>query len=577
MIQTFDPNFKDFAKVEVERPDKDEIIKAVNALDEKLVNAASGEEAVASVKAFFKLSDDVRTAFALIYIRHTIDTNDQRYADLNDLVDEISPSITEAMNQFNNDFYESKYREDLEKAFGKLYFEMVKLSLKTFSPEIVPDLVRENQLVSEYVKLVSSGLIDFRGEKLSISQMGKYTSSLDRETRAEASAKVWAFYAENDEKIGEIYSEMIRVRTEIAKKLNYDNFLQLAYDRMGRLDWTPADAEEYRAKILKYIVPLSQEILTAQKDRLGYKEDTKFYDYAIFYKSGNPTPKGTPEELIAAARKMYAEMNPTVSHYFDFMVDHNCMDLLAKKGKAGGGYMEYIPGLKTSYIFSNFNGTSGDVDVLTHEFGHSLQGFLGAETTEVPDYRCPGMECAEMHSMSMEYLTYNWMDYFFKEDTDKYRYQHLCDAITFIPYGCIVDAFQAYIYTHPNMTHAERKAYWRSLERTYLPHKNYEGNAFLESGGFWMRQHHIFELPLYYLDYTIAQVVSLEFFAESRENFDKTLEKYLNFDKLGGKLPFRELLKASGIGNPMDGDVLKNVAEETMDYLKQFNPSSLDR
>jgi len=576
-MQHFTSDFRYLEDVEVETPDKDDIIKTVNALDDRLVHAKTGEEAVQAVKDYFVVSDDIQTIFALIYIRHSINVNDEKYKKLNELTDEIGPEISEAMNRFDRHFYDSSFRSDLVKAFGSLIFEETALSLKTFSSEIIPDLVEENKEVSEYVNLISSALIDFRGEKLSIPQMGKYTTSLDRKTRAEASEKVWAFYAQNDEKIGSIYDRMIKTRTKIAQKLGYKNYVQLGYDRMGRLDWTPEDAKVYREKILKYIVPLSEKIFADQKDRLGYGEDTHYYDYVIFYKSGNPKPKGNPEDLVNDAKEMYSELSPVASHYFNFMVDHHCMDLVAKPGKSGGGYMEYIAGLKTSFIFANFNGTSGDVDVLTHEFGHSLQGFLGAEETDVPAYRTPGMECAEMHSMSMEFLTYPWMKLFFKEDDAKYRYQHLCDAITFIPYGCIIDAFQTYAYEHPELTHRERKAYWRELEKTYLPHRIYNDNAFLESGGYWERQHHVFENPLYYLDYTIAQVVALEFFNESRKDHKAAFDKYLAFDRRGGKYPFRTLLKESHIANPMDDDTLKDVADEIMDYLATFDSKALDK
>lgn len=576
-MQHFNAKFDQLKDIELEPIDKDDIIKGYNELDEELKNAKDGAEAVKVVRKYFDYEDDLSTIISLVNFRHTIDTRDEKYTALQDLLDEILPTIQVASQQFANDLYDSKYRKELVEAFGELYFDQVKLSMKTFKPEIVDDLIEENKESSAYVNLISSASIEFNGEHYSLSQMGKFTTSLDRETRLAASKKVWAFYEENDAKIGEIYDSMVKTRTKIAKKLGYENFVQLGYDRMGRLDWFPEDAKVYREKILKYIVPLSESIFAAQKERLGYGEDTRSSDYAIFYKTGNPTPKGTPDDLVHAAQQMYKELDATASKYFDFMVDHGCMDLVAKAGKAGGGYMDYVAGLKTSIIFSNFNGTSGDVDVLTHEFGHALQGFLGAEETDVPAYRTPGMECAEMHSMSMEYLTYPWMNLFFKEDTDKYLYQHLCDAITFIPYGCIIDAFQTYAYEHPELTHEERKAYWRQLEKTYLPHKTYQDNAFLEGGAFWERQHHVFENPLYYLDYTIAQVVSLEFFSESVKDHKKAFEKYIAFDRLGGKYPFRKLLEKAGIANPFDGDTLKNVAEDVMSYLSKFNPNELDK
>lgn len=575
-MQHFEKTFDQLNDVVLQPIDKDDIISGYKKIKERLENATSASETISVIRDFFSYEDDLSTIISLVNYRHTINTLDEEYTKLQDLLDVILPSIQEASQEISHLIYNNKYREDLENEFGKLYFDQIAVSLKTFSSEIVDDLIKENQEQSKYVNLISSAKIEFNGNTYSIPQMGKFTSSMDRDTRLKAFSKVMEFYAIHDEEIGQIYSDMIKTRTKIAKKLGYENFVQLGYDRMSRLDWNPSDAKIYREKILKYIVPLAEKISSDQKDRLGYKDDMRFADYAIFYKTGNPTPKGSPEELIEQARKMYSEMNPIASKYFNFMVDHGCMDLVSKPGKAGGGYMDYLPGLNTALIFSNFNGTSGDVDVLTHEFGHSLQGFLGASETDVPSYRTPGMECAEMHSMSMEYLTYPWMKYFFKEDTDKYLYQHLCDAITFIPYGCIVDAFQTYCYENPDMTHEERKTYWRYLEKEYIPHREYSDNAFLASGGYWERQHHIFENPLYYLDYTIAQVVSLEFFEESLVDHKKAFEKYLAFDKLGGKYPFRKLLKEANIRNPFDGDTLKEVTESIMKYLDSFNLKEID-
>lgn len=575
-MQHFNPEFRYLEDVELETPDKEDILLQANAIDKKLKEAKTAQEAISSVREYFTFQDDIHTMASLIYIRHTIDTRDKRYDELNNLLNEISPEIDEATNQIDHDILNSPLRKELEERFSDLLFRQMELSNKTFSSEIIPDLVEENRLSTEYVNLISSAMIEFHGKSYSIPQMGKFTTSMDREERKEASQLVWKFYADNDERIGDIYDRMIKVRTRIARKLGYKDFVQLGYDRMGRLDWNEEDARIYKEKILKYIVPLSESIKKDQRERLGYKDDHRYYDDVIFYKSGNPKPKGDIDHLVNAAKEMYSELDPVASRYFDFMVEHHCMDLAAKPGKAGGGYMDYIPGLKTAFIFSNSNGTSADVDTLTHEFGHALQGFLGGKE-EVPNYRSPGMECCEMHSMSMEFLTYPWMELFFQEDADKYRYQHLADAITFIPYGAIVDQFQTYCYKNPDLTHKERKAYWRELEKEYLPSKDYTGNDFLESGGYWMRQHHIFENPLYYLDYTIAQIVALEFFRDSRTDRKKALEKYLAFDRLAGKYPFRTLLEKADIENPMDGNTLKEVSQDVMEYLSQFDSRSLER
>lgn len=576
MKKYFDPNFGYLEDVVLPKIDKDEICGELTSLDEKLVQSTDVTKAAEAIDDFFAYEDQVSTAFSLVYIRHTIDTRNEEYSKLFDYLNEIMPAIQERADSFRKHLLNSPLRMELEEKYGKLLFDEMALSAKTFSPAIMDDLVEENKLSSEYVRLTGSAEVEYRGEKMSLSQLGRYTSDRDRETRKEASALVTGFYADHEKEIGEIYDKMVHVRTRIAQKLGYENFLPLGYARMGRLDWDSKDADDYREKIKKYIVPLSNRIYAEQKERLGFGKDTRFYDYNVFYKSGNATPKGTPDELIAAAKEMYRQMSPIASEKFDFMVEHHCMDILAKPGKAGGGYMDYLPALKTSFIFSNFNGTSGDVDVLTHEFGHSLQGFLGGEE-KIPAYRNPGMECCEMHSMSMEFLTYPYMSLFFKEDTDKYLYEHLASAITFIPYGCIVDAFQTYCYRHPDITPDERMTYWRSLEKEYLPHRQYPDNAFLEKGGYWMRQGHIFENPLYYLDYTIAQIVSLEFFLDSLEDPKKAFDKYLAFCKLGGKYSFRKLLKVANIANPMDGDTLKNVSEKIVKYLDRFDLKKIDR
>lgn len=577
MIQHFDQNFSNLDDVEIDSIDKDSIISELDAVKNRILSANSKEETISAIRDYFKISDDLQTIIALVYIRHSKNTIDEKYVKLNDYLDENLPLISQADNQVSKAIFSSPFKEQLKNELGSLFFDQIQLSMKTFSDEIVDDLVEENKYVSQYVNLLGSAIVTFNGENYSIPQMGKFLASSDREIRRKASEVVYNFYAENDEKIGEIYSNMIKVRTRIASKLGYENFVQLAYDRLGRLDWNEKDAAEYRNKILKYIVPLSDEIFKKQKERLGYKEDTKYYDYAIFYKSGNPTPKGTSDDLVNAAKVMYEKMSPVTSKYFNFMVDHNCMDLVARANKSGGGFEEYLSSLKTSFIFSNFNGTSADVDVLTHEFGHALQGFLAGEEIEIPSYRNPSLECCEMHSMSMEYLTYPYMELFFKEDNEKYKYMHLADAITFIPYGCIVDAFQTYCYTHPYLNHSQRKAYFRKLEKKYLHHRTYEDNEFLNSGGFFERQAHIFENPLYYLDYTIAQVVALEFFTESLEDKEKAFDKYINFCKLGGKYPFRTLLKEASIKNPMDGNTLEEVSSSIMNYLSTFDVDNLDK
>ena len=310
MVQHFTKDFKYLEDVEIKTPDKQEILEKAKDIQNAIRQAETKEEAIQAVKAYFAFEDDIQTMASLIYIRHTIDTRDKRYDELSNLLNEISPEIDQATNAIEQDILKSKFKKDLEERFHDLFFRQIELRNKTFSDEIIPDLVEENKLQTEYVNLISSALIQYKGNEYSISQMGKFTSSLDREERREASKLVWDFYQKNDEKIGDIYSRMVQVRTRIANRLGYKDFVQLGYDRMGRLDWNQEDAKEYREKILEYIVPLSEKIKKDQRERIGYGKDHRYYDDVIFYKTGNPTPKGNIQDLVKAAEKMYRELSP---------------------------------------------------------------------------------------------------------------------------------------------------------------------------------------------------------------------------------------------------------------------------
>ena len=232
--------------------------------------------------------------------------------------------------------------------------------------------------------------------------------------------------------------------------------------------------------------------------------------------------------------------------------------------------MTYFPKYKAPFIFSNFNGTSADVDVLTHEFGHAFQGYM-SRNISIPDYRSPTLEACEMHSMSMEFLTYPWMELFFGENAEKYRYSHLVDAICFIPYGATVDEFQHWVYENPEATHQERCEAYKRIEEKYLPHKKYDDVEIYNKGRFWMKQRHIIESPFYYIDYTLAQVVAFQFFVEDLKNHQKAWKKYVRLCKLGGKYPFTELLKQAHLNNPFVDGTVKKIIAPLKKYLKSID------
>ncbi|MCI7621728.1 MAG: M3 family oligoendopeptidase, partial [Bacilli bacterium] len=124
----------------------------------------------------------------------------------------------------------------------------------------------------------------------------------------------------------------------------------------------------------------------------------------------------------------------------------------------------------------------------------------------------------------------------------------------------------------PSLSHKERKALWRRIEKKYLPHIEYgEEYSFLEEGGFFMKQSHIFGSPFYYIDYTLAQVCAFSFFVESLKDYDKAFDHYLKFTSLGGTLPFKKILEEGKIPNPMNEGVISSLTPVLEDYLSKID------
>ncbi len=555
---------KKFEDFKYERPDFASVSTKFKGLIESFENASSFEEQDMVFQEINEIRIHINTMGALAYIRHSINTRDEFYRLEQEFLDENMPAYGDIVSKFYKALVGSKYKLDLENKWGDQLFNLAEMELKSFSNEIIEDLVEENKLVSSYSQLLASAEIEFEGSKRTLSQLGPFMESEDREMRKAANLAYNSFFIENEEKFDEIFDNLVVVRTRMAKKLGYNNFVELAYPRLGRSDYDSENVKSYRDQVYRELVPLVVELKDRQKKRLGFSE-LKYYDESLLFTSGNPNPKGDANWIIDNGKKMYEDLSNETREFFNFMLDRNLMDLLSKDGKMSGGYCHFLDEEKAPFIFANFNGTRGDIDVLTHEAGHAFQAYMSRDLG-IPEYSFPTYEASEIHSMSMEFITWPWMDLFFEEDVDKYKFVHLSGAISFIPYGVAVDEFQHIVYENPNLSKEERKLKWRELEKKYLPFKDYEDNDFLNRGGFWFRQRHIFESPFYYIDYTLAQVCAFQFFNKLEENRDEAWEDYLRLCKQGGSKPFLDLLKVANLENPF----VEGTIKKTVDPLKSF-------
>ena len=562
-----------FEEFKYNRPDMDSLKQEFNELLDQFRSAKSFEEQNSIIEQLNAIGSNYSTQSSLMYIRSSIDTNDEFYQKERDYFDEIGPEFQELGTAFYKELVKTPYRKELEEKWGSQLFALADNAIKSFSPEVLPLLQQENKLTSEYAKLVASAQIEFDGKTLTLAQLGPYAESTDRDVRKSAMEAGYSFYAENGDAFDRIYDDLVKVRHEIATKLGFKNFVELGYARMNRIGYDADMVKNFRDQVRDYIVPLATKLYERQAERIGVDE-LKFYDQSLNFLSGNATPKGSPEWIIENGKKMYAELSPETDEFFKYMTEKHLLDLEAKKGKETGGYCTFIDDYDSPFIFSNFNGTSGDIDVLTHEAGHAFQVY-SSRNIGIPEYVWPTHEGAEIHSMSMEFFTWPWMELFFEDDTEKYKFAHLSSGLLFLPYGVAVDEFQHAVYENPEMTPAERKAEWKRIEKTYLPMRDYDGNPYLEAGSIWQRQSHIYEAPFYYIDYTLAQICAFQFWKRSFEDRDTAWKDYLHLCKLGGSKPFTELVKEANFLSPFEDGCVESVVGTIETWLNSVDDKAL--
>ena len=564
-----------FKEMPYERPDPEELKAETVAMIEKLRNAATYEEARDVFLDHETMRKHVRTLGNLASIRHSIDTRDEYYDGEMKFWNNFRPEMQEYEHQWSTAMLESKFRPQFEEEFGELMFRNAEMALRTFSPEIIPELQEENHVAQEYEKLLASAQIEFEGGVYTLSQITPFKTAADDDLRLRAWKAEGQWYKDHQDELDGLYDKLVHLRDRMGKKLGYDNYLPLGYCRMDRNCYGKEDVERFREAVRKYLVPLADELFRVQADRIGKEYPMSFADNNLVFRSGNPAPKGTPQDILKAGKKFYDELSPETSEFFNVMLDRELMDVLSTEGKRGGGYCTSLSEYGVPFIFANFNGTQHDVEVVTHEAGHAFAAYMNRDRIPV-SYVWPSMEGCEVHSMSMEFMSWPWAEEFFGEDTDKFYYSHLADALKFIPYGTMVDHFQHIVYESPDLTPRQRHDAWKELLGIYMPWQRLDGDIpFYSEGEGWQRQHHIYSNPLYYIDYCLAQTVSLEFWAMIQDDMKNAWDHYMAYTRQGGSRVFTDLLKNAGLESPFEEETLRKVSERAHKWLSEFDLSRI--
>ena len=565
-----------FSEMPYARPDLKEAAGTLTRLTRAFAGAGSFDEAHAVFLEEDRLERHLDSLYNLVYIRHSVDTRDAFYDGESAFWDEQLPVMQEYTQRWQAALLASPYRAELESRYGRAVFLSAELAVKAFTPEMIPLMQEENALATAYEKLLASAQIPFMGEDRTIPQMEPFQTDADDAVRLAAWQALGAWYAEQGEKLDKLYDKLVALRTREAEKLGYATFTPLGYLRMNRNCYGAADVEAFRAAVVKYAVPLSARIYEIQAKRLGKAYPMNYADNALWFRTGNPKPAGGPEEILAQTKHFYDALSPETSAFFRTMQEGELMDLLSKPGKEAGGYCTSIHDYEVPFIFANFNGTSGDVETMTHEGGHAFADWLNR--SRVPCGAVwPSLEACEVHSTAMEYFGWLNAEGFYGKDARKFMYYHLAGGLTFIPYGTMVDHFQHIVYENPGLTPAERHAEWKRLSEIYMPWMRLDAEIpFYGEGRAWQRQHHIYSSPFYYIDYCLSQAVALELWAMMTKDREKAFSAYMAYTRQGGAEPFTTLLENAGLNSPFREECLRDVCETADRWLTEFDFSTIE-
>jgi M3 family oligoendopeptidase len=554
-----------FSDMPYARPDLDEVKSAAASLISRMKTAATADECFAVYRDFDEFTNDHWTTVSLARIRHSLDTTDAFYNEEKNYWDAASPQIQELYQAFVLALLESPFRKEMEAEWGSLMFVNAEMELKTFKPEIIPLLQDENALSSQYDKIIAQAQIEFDGKSLTLAQIRPYCENPDRAVRKSATEAIAGWYSTKTAEIDEIFDKLVKIRTQIARELGFDNFIPLGYLRMQRNCYDQDMVARFREGVAGHIVPVVTGLKEAQAARIGVGS-IKVYDQSFEYTDGNAMPIGTPDDIFAHGRKMYHVLSPETAEFIDFMMDNGLFDVLTRPGKSAGGYCASLPKYKSPFIFANFNGTAGDIDVFTHEAGHALASYAARDIypSALQNYT---YEIAEIHSMSMEFFTWEWMEGFFGAQTAKYYNSHLTKALAYLPYLSMIDEFQHMVYQNPGATAADRNRYWLELEAKYRPWLDIGDTPYYSEGLHWHSLTHIFRVPFYMIDYCLAQVVALNFWTEHQTCRKSAWDRFMRLISHAGTKTFLDLLESVDMPGPFDPRNIKAVADSALKWL----------
>lgn len=518
---------------------------------------------------------DIEEQLRSHYIAFQCNTDDEEIKDTFEHDQQfVKPLLKRYQNLLDNKYLESPFRMELDSNVYGLLDTKIKNAQKLFCEENIELEIKEDKLITEYFEITGglSGIWD--GEEKTITELQSYLQDSNRDTRKKAKTIISEKFLSVEKELQNILNQLIEIRHQKAKNIQLENYRDYMFKKYERFDYSAKDCYELAESIRKYVVPLKDKILLEKKDKLQVDTLRPWDVSAVTPDQKVLKPIANENDLIEKSTHIFNKLDVEFSALLNRMYKHNCLDLTSRKGKAAGGFCEYLPASQLSYIFMNLNYTQDDIVTFIHEMGHSIHNEL-IKPLKLRQYIEIPAETAELASMTMELFSLNYWDTFYtdKKDLKQAKINFFKDVISYLPIMLIVDQFQHWLYENPSHTSEERNEKYLQLQKHYqssVIHIDGYENWIATS---WLPVLHIFEVPFYYIEYAIAQLGALQMYKQYKEDPKQALENYKKALSLGSSQSIKEVYDAAGIRFDFSGETIKELmlfVEKELELLEQL-------
>lgn len=518
---------------------------------------------------------DIEEQLRSHYIAFQCNTDDEEIKDTFEHDQQfVKPLLKRYQNLLDNKYLESPFRMELDSNVYGLLDTKIKNAQKLFCEENIELEIKEDKLITEYFEITGglSGIWD--GEEKTITELQSYLQDSNRDTRKKAKTIISEQFLSVEKELQNILNQLIEIRHQKAKNIQLENYRDYMFKKYERFDYSAKDCYELAESIRKYVVPLKDKILLEKKDKLQVDTLRPWDVSAVTPDQKVLKPIANENDLIEKSTHIFNKLDVEFSALLNRMYKHNCLDLTSRKGKAAGGFCEYLPASQLSYIFMNLNYTQDDIVTFIHEMGHSIHNEL-IKPLKLRQYIEIPAETAELASMTMELFSLNYWDTFYtdKKDLKQAKINFFKDVISYLPVMLIVDQFQHWLYENPSHTSKERNEKYLQLQKHYqssVIHIDGYENWIATS---WLPVLHIFEVPFYYIEYAIAQLGALQMYKQYKEDPKQALENYKKALSLGSSQSIKEVYDAAGIRFDFSGETIKELmlfVEKELELLEQL-------